>query len=83
MQLRHAVELAGMLQHCDFETQSRFGSWEADQRPDMVFSLCGGRMIFVDAKTPLESCMAAASVSDETIRREKLDAFTPHIPQFD
>jgi DNA recombination protein RmuC len=72
MQLRRAVELGGMAEHCDFTVQA---SGEMDghrQRPDMVVHLPGGRSIVVDAKAPLSAYLEALDSPDEAVRTEKL-----------
>lgn len=66
LQLRRVVEMAGMLEHCDFVTQVS-NSAEPDQggaiRPDLVVRLPGGRQIVIDAKTPIEAYLKAAEVN--------------------
>jgi DNA recombination protein RmuC len=57
--LQRVAELAGMSQHCDFETQVS----EGDVRPDMVVRLAGGRNIVVDAKVPMAAYLAASRAS--------------------
>ena len=51
-QLRRIVELAGLEEHCDFETQEVLDNAGQSRRPDLVIHLAGERCIFVDAKTP-------------------------------
>lgn len=48
-QLKRVVELAGMVERCDFVQQETSNSL----RPDMIVRLPGGKQIIVDAKTPL------------------------------
>ena len=53
-QLRNVVELAGMLEHCDFVTQASTRDGEGDLlRPDLVVRIPGGKSVVVDAKVPL------------------------------
>ena len=62
LQLQRIVELTGMLEHCDFDTQTTLpDSFDAggSLRPDMVIRLAGDRNIPVDAKVPLQSWLAA------------------------
>jgi len=59
MQLRRVVEMAGMLDHCDFYTQATVMSEEGRLRPDMLVRLPGGKSIVVDAKTPLGGYLEA------------------------
>ena len=69
LQLRRAVELAGMLEHCDFETQHSVNGEDGALRPDLVVRLPGGRTVVVDAKTPATALLEAVSDGDDTQRR--------------
>jgi len=53
MQLRRVIEMAGMLEHCDFREQVSTDSEEGMLRPDVVVRLPGGRQVVIDAKAPL------------------------------
>ena len=55
LQLRRVVELAGMLEHCDFVEQASMDVEGAQRRPDLLIKLPGGRTIIIDAKAPLEA----------------------------
>lgn len=59
MHLRRAVELAGMVQHCDFTLQASVHTDESVQRPDLLVRLAGGRQVVVDAKVPLDAFLRA------------------------
>jgi DNA recombination protein RmuC len=72
MQLRRVVELAGMLEHCDFEQQVTTFGEDGRLRPDMVVRLPGGRNIVVDAKAPLGAYLEALETTDEETRAAKL-----------
>lgn len=65
MHLRRAVELAGMLEHCDFSLQQSYYTEENKLRPDMVVHLSEGRSIVVDAKAPLAAWNQAITCEDE------------------
>lgn len=53
LQLRRVVELAGMLEHCDFQEQVTLAESEGDcqkrSRPDFIVRLPGNRSIVIDA----------------------------------
>lgn len=59
MTLRRLAELAGMVERCDFEEQVHTASEDSVLRPDMVVHLAENRTLVVDAKTPLDSYIAA------------------------
>ena len=55
-QLRTVLEVAGMMEHCDFVLQS--SERDADGhllRPDAVVRLPGGKQVVIDAKVPLSA----------------------------
>jgi DNA recombination protein RmuC len=72
MQLRRVVEMAGMLEHCDFEEQLGAQSSRGAVRPDLVIKLPGAKHVVVDAKVPLEAFLDANDASDEGSRRSHL-----------
>ncbi len=72
IQLRRVVELAGMLEHCDFSEQQTVTSEDGRFRPDVVVRMPGGRVVVVDAKTPLDAYIAALEAPDEVMRNELL-----------
>lgn len=74
LQLQRVVEMAGMLEYCDFTTQATIQTADGVQRPDMVVRLPGGSSIVVDAKAPLEGYLAAMDATDEKARLAGLDA---------
>ena len=73
VQLRRVVEMAGMLNHCDFvEQETLFDDEGKMLRPDMVVRLPGGRTIVVDAKAPISAYLDAHEASDDEVRRAKI-----------
>lgn len=68
IQLRRVVELAGMLNHCDFFEQTQEMSDEARLRPDLIVRLPGGRQVIIDAKVPLQAYLEALHTQDEKVR---------------
>lgn len=71
--LRRLVELAGMVQHCDFYEQEHTGTAEGAIRPDMIVRMPGGREIVVDVKTPLDAYLSAIEAADDAARRQHLE----------
>jgi DNA recombination protein RmuC len=70
LQLRRAVELAGMVERCDFTVQHTTGDGDDGRlRPDMVVHLPGGKSIVVDAKTPATTVLEAVNCEDDALRR--------------
>jgi DNA recombination protein RmuC len=72
MTLRRLVELAGMVEHCDFTEQEHTVSAEGVLRPDMIVHLAEGRQLVVDVKTPLDAYLAAVEASDDAAREAAL-----------
>ncbi|MCB9726455.1 MAG: DNA recombination protein RmuC [Spirochaetaceae bacterium] len=79
LQLRRVVELAGMLDHCDFREQTTIVVEGRRARPDLVVDLPGGRQVVVDAKAPLEAYLAASEAGDERERTRLLDEHAKHV----
>lgn len=69
IQLLRVVELAGMVEHCDFFQQETLASDDGRLRPDMIVRLPGGRNVVVDAKVPLEAYLDALDADTEAARR--------------
>ncbi|MEO8501252.1 MAG: DNA recombination protein RmuC [Vicinamibacteria bacterium] len=69
-QLRRVVEMAGMIQHCDFVEQKTIEGEDGRLRPDLIVYLPGGKTVVVDAKVPLSAYLDAKDARDENARRE-------------
>jgi DNA recombination protein RmuC len=72
MQLRRVVEMAGMLEHCDFDEQVHTDGDEGRLRPDMVVHMPGAKRVVVDAKVPMQAFLDATDATDESTRKTHL-----------
>lgn len=75
IQLRRVVEMAGMLNYCDFVEQETLKTEAGMLRPDLIVKLPAGKTIVVDAKAPVSSYLDAMSATDESDRKAKLATF--------
>ena len=72
IQLKRVVEMAGMLEYCDFTEQETLAADGGRLRPDLIVRLPGGKSVVVDAKTPLEAYLDAIEASDDATREARL-----------
>jgi len=70
--LRRVIELAGMLNHCDFFEERTVEADGRFLRPDLLIRLPGERQIVIDAKTPLNAYLDASDAGDDEVRKKKL-----------
>ncbi len=83
MQLERVVQLAGMVEHCDFSRQvtatDASGDDDAVVRPDLVVHLAGGKHIVLDAKVPFGAYLEAVDATDPDRRTDRLAAHARHL----
>lgn len=72
IQLKRVVELAGMLQYCDFVEQETFSTEDSRIRPDVIVRLPGNRTIVIDSKVPFDAFYESISTTDEEVRATRL-----------
>lgn len=72
LHLRRAVEIAGLVAHCDFAEQSSMRGEDGLLRPDLVVHLAGGKHVVVDAKVPLDAFLGATGSDDDEERAAHL-----------
>ncbi len=67
--LKRLVELAGMVEHCDFYEQESIETESGRVRPDMIIRMPTGREIVVDVKTPLDAYLSAVESQTDDERK--------------
>ena len=77
LHLRRVVELAGMVDRCDFDEQVSVrpdpsAGPAGTLRPDLVVNLAGGKHVVVDAKVPLDAFLDATGSDSDEERAEHL-----------
>lgn len=70
--LRRVIELAGLVEHCDFTEQVQVGGGSGATRPDLIVRLPGARELVIDAKAPLDAYLAALEAPDDSSQRQHL-----------
>jgi DNA recombination protein RmuC len=67
--LKRLAELAGMVNHCDFEEQAHVDVDDGKNiRPDMIVRMPEKRELIVDAKTPLDAYLSAVQANTQEER---------------
>jgi DNA recombination protein RmuC len=74
IQLRRVVEIAGMVDYCDFTEQTTLQGEDGKIRPDMIVNLPSRRSVVVDSKAPLHHYLESLESADEDSRTAALAA---------
>ena len=69
--LKRIVELAGMVEYCDFIEQAHQASGDRVVRPDLIVTMPDNRELIIDAKTPLDAYLTATSTEDKQVRKRE------------
>lgn len=69
MTLKRLIELAGMVEYCDFDEQVNPPGNDNRLRPDMIVRMPGQREIIIDAKAPLDGYLSAIDADSEQQRQ--------------
>ena len=77
--LRRLVELAGMVEHCDFVEQVHTTGDGQIIRPDMVVRMPDQRELVVDVKTPLDAYLSAAEAENDAERQLGLERHAKNV----
>ena len=77
--LRRLVELAGMVEHCDFVEQVHTVGDDQIIRPDMIVNMPDQRQLVVDVKTPLDAYLAAVEAEDDAQRKLGLERHAKNV----
>ena len=72
IQLRRVVEMAGMVEYCDFHTRAARGDDDGRLRPDLVVKMPGGGSVVVDAKVAGQAYIESLECKDDEARLLKL-----------
>ncbi|MCC6220670.1 MAG: DNA recombination protein RmuC [Deltaproteobacteria bacterium] len=79
IQLRRVVEIAGMLEYCDFVEQETVLAENSLLRPDMLVKLPNNKNVVVDSKAPLSAYLESLNLEDENLRIAGLKNHARHI----
>ena len=77
--LRRLVELAGMVEHCDFQEQVHSTGEGQVIRPDMIVRMPDQRELVVDVKTPLDAYLQAVEAENDSQRKLGLEGHAKNV----
>jgi DNA recombination protein RmuC len=78
LHLRRVIEMAGMVEHCDFVVQSTIHTEDGRLRPDVLVHLPGDKLIVIDSKFPGNALFENIDATDEA---QSAIAMTRHTKQ--
>ena len=77
--LKRVVELAGLMENCDFYEQQSIVSEDKTYRPDLIIRLPGEKEIVIDAKTPIEAFLDADDENRQNKTNNSAQILKKHI----
>ena len=72
IQLKRVIEMAGMVEYCDFVQQETVTTESGRLRPDLIVNLPTNKNIVVDAKAPLDAYLDSLQIQGEQNQTARL-----------